>query len=49
MASSADFDNLAALRAENARRIGLLDAHGIAWRTTTAAGTNKGQAAGRRQ
>jgi hypothetical protein len=37
MASSADFDSLAALRAENARLIGLLEAHGIAWRTTPAA------------
>lgn len=37
MASSADFDSLAALRAENARLIGLLEAHGIAWRTTLAA------------
>ncbi len=35
--ASADLDSLAALRAENARLIGLLEAHGIAWRTTPAA------------
>lgn len=37
MASSADFESSAALRAENARLIGLLEAHGIAWRTISAA------------
>ena len=37
MVSSPNFDSLAALRAENARLIGLLDAHGIPWRATTAA------------
>lgn len=35
--ASADLDSLAALRAENARLIGLLEANGIAWRTTTPA------------
>jgi superfamily II DNA or RNA helicase len=35
--ASADLDSLAALRAENARLIRLLEANGIAWRTTPAA------------
>jgi hypothetical protein len=42
--ASADLDSLAALRAENARLIGLLEANGIAWRTTTTCTRSAGRA-----